>query len=410
MRNFISAGCFTIHKEKNKLFVLLIHRQWDEKTSGWVPPKGTVEEGESPDKAAIRETIEETGIKDVKLVGYIESSRYSFPFEGDTANKLVHWYLAESKYGRLGQKILSDHEKITLDKVDWIEIHDALQKLKYENEKKLLAKIISDYENPIPNLEEDYHHKYTNQNIGHYSAETDYYSQAKLRPVEEKLLAKLNEKDQILDVACGSGRFSINAGLLGYKIIGVDIAVPAVEEAQKLAKANHLKNLKFITANMTKLPFKTNSFKQVMCLRFSLNSVPTFANRKQALEEMYRVTVPNGTIYIETQNMFYMGGGLSTVLTNIFERYLFRYLNMQAHRLFGLTYKGLLPGDFVYRSGKIKSAPAGYLHLPSIYEIKAMIPKNAKFRFRSTSEILENGKQDIFKYWRYSLWTIITKR
>ncbi len=409
MKNFVSAGCFTIHKRNNKIFVLLIHRQWDKNTSGWVPPKGTVEEDEPPDKAAIRETIEETGVRDVKLIKYIESSHYGFLFGGDTANKIVHWYLAESKSGKLGQKHLSEHEKKTLDKVCWVEIHKALKKLQYENEKIILTKIIADLNNSTLNLVDSYYQKYTTQNIGHYSAEIGYYSQAKLRLVEEKLLTRLSNKEQILDVACGSGRFSINAGLLGYKITGVDIAAPVIEKAKKLAEANRLKNLKFITANMIKLPFADKTFKQVLCLRFSLNSVPTFANRKLALAEMYRVAAPGGTIYIETQNMFYLGGGFSMILTNIFIRYLFRYINIFVHKMLGIEYTDLLPGDFVYRSGKVKSAPSGYLHLPSAFEIKAMIPQNAKIMFTSTPEILNNDKKDLFKYWRYSLWTILTK-
>ncbi len=409
MKNFVSAGCFTIHKKGNNLFVLLIHRQWDKKTSGWVPPKGTVEENESPEEAAIRETIEETSVEDVKLISFIGSSHYSFPFEGGVASKIVHWYLAESKLGKLGQKHLSEHEKTTLDQVDWVEIREALKILQYENERNILTRIMTDLNNPNLDLVDSYYRKYTTQNIGHYSAETDYYSKAKLRPVEEKLLHRLSIKDKILDVGCGAGRFSINAALLGYKIVGIDVASKAIAEAKNLAKSNNLNNIQFIETSMTKLPFADNTFNNVVCIRYSLNSVPTFENRRTAIAEMVRVTARGGTIYIETQNMFYLGDSLSKVLPNIFVRYLFRYLNIFIHKLLGIAYVGLLPGDFVYSSGKIKSAPAGYLHLPSVFEIKAMIPKNAKVVFTSTPEILSNDKKDLFKYWRYSLWTIITK-
>lgn len=409
MKNFVSAGCFTIYKKGNNLYVLLIHRQWDKKTSGWVPPKGTVEENEPPEEAAIRETIEETGIKDVKLISFIGSSNYSFTFEGSVANKIVHWYLAESKSGKLGQKHLSEHEKTTLDQVGWVEIHEALKILQYENEKNILIRIMTDLDNPNLDLVDSYYQKYTTQNIGHYSAETDYYSQAKLRSVEKELLHRLPKQDKILDIGCGAGRFSINASLLGYKTVGIDIASKAIAEAKTLAKSHKLKNTKFIVASMTQLPFADNTFKNVVCIRYSLNSVPTFENRKSAVAEMYRVTAPGGTIYIETQNMFYLGNGLSTFLTNIFVRYLFRYLYIFVHNLLNVSYEGLLPGDFVYSSGKIKSAPAGYLHLPSVFEIKMMIPQNTKFLFTSTPELLSDNKNDIFKYFRYSLWIIITK-
>ena len=41
--SYLSAGCIVLKKIEDEYFVLLIFQKWDEKTSGWVLPKGTIE-------------------------------------------------------------------------------------------------------------------------------------------------------------------------------------------------------------------------------------------------------------------------------------------------------------------------------------------------------------------------------
>lgn len=64
----IKIGVNIIVFNKNRKRVLLVKRR---DIPVWVLPGGGVEKGESPKKAAIRETLEESGllIKDLKLVG-----------------------------------------------------------------------------------------------------------------------------------------------------------------------------------------------------------------------------------------------------------------------------------------------------------------------------------------------------
>lgn len=59
-RDFV-AGAFVIRDEK---VLMLNHRKYDI----WLQPGGHVEESETPDEAAVRETLEETGLN-VEVVG-----------------------------------------------------------------------------------------------------------------------------------------------------------------------------------------------------------------------------------------------------------------------------------------------------------------------------------------------------
>src|SRR3989337_2529706 len=65
----------------------------------WGLPKGTLDEGESLEQAAVREVSEETGlqVKIVKKIGVVE---YWFAWEGVRVHKWVHHYLMRTTGGR----------------------------------------------------------------------------------------------------------------------------------------------------------------------------------------------------------------------------------------------------------------------------------------------------------------------
>ena len=89
--------------------------------------------------------------------------------------------------------------------------------------------------------ENDYYEKIKELNISHYTGEVSYYSKAPLREVEKKLLVSIPKASKILDVGCGSGRFSIGAAQSGHIVTGIDITSVAIMAASEKAK-----NLKVI--------------------------------------------------------------------------------------------------------------------------------------------------------------------
>jgi len=253
-----------------------------------------------------------------------------------------------------------------------------------------------------------YYKKIKELNISHYTGEVAYYTKAPLRMVEKKLLEKINSAAHILDLGCGFGRFSIGAAQLGFDIVGVDITPRAIEAAIRRAKKLNLSNAHFILGDMTHLPFKDRIFDYVFCPRFSINAIATFSQRKKAVEEMLRVVKNGGTVFIESFNKLYLGRGPIFFLRNIV-RDIWRYFFMFYVRLRNTEYTGLLSGDIIYKSNKVIGASKGYAHIPTIFELKRLVPKNTKFRFYSIPQITQNKKLDLFKFFRYSVWMVINK-
>ena len=58
----------------------------------WSFPKGRIEKGEKPEETAIREVLEETGVRG-KVVDYLDEISYWFTFEGERVFKSVKFYL-----------------------------------------------------------------------------------------------------------------------------------------------------------------------------------------------------------------------------------------------------------------------------------------------------------------------------
>lgn len=258
-------------------------------------------------------------------------------------------------------------------------------------------------------MNDSYYRKIKNLNISHYTGEVSYYTQAPLREVEKKLLTSIPRQSKILDVGCGSGRFSIGAAQVGHNVTGIDITPAAITAATEKVKKLNLGNVNFLVGDMTEIPFGDDEFDYIFCPRFSINAVAIFKKRKKAIEEMIRVVKPEGVIYIESFNKLYLGRGPVLPLKNLFSDFL-KQISMFWYRLAGKEYNGLLPGDIVYKSNKVAGAPEGYAHLPTIFELKKLLPKNATHKFYSIPQILINRKNfDLIKYFRYSIWIFLKK-
>lgn len=97
----------------------------------------------------------------------------------------------------------------------------------------------------------------------------------------------------VLDVATGTGQQAIAFAKRGYDVIGVDITQSMLEIARKHNKDGLVR---FEVADATCLRFDENSF-DVSCISFALHDTPLLI-REKVLQEMVRVTTPNGIIVI----------------------------------------------------------------------------------------------------------------
>ena len=136
--DFAAGGIVLINKK-----VLLVKNRLREEykkyySSGfWGFPKGHLEEGETPLKAAEREVFEETGFE-VKCVGDkpIAESRYSIEY-GKTIQKTVWFY---------EMKVIKEFVKEPDDEIEEIAIvpeKKALELLTYDEDKKIIKYVFN---------------------------------------------------------------------------------------------------------------------------------------------------------------------------------------------------------------------------------------------------------------------------
>ncbi len=104
----------------------------------WALPKGKPNGAEPPFQTALREVREETGleVEGGPLVGEV---RYTFhrPEDGGICHKVVRFYLMKAVGGDI-----SEHDA-EFDEVVWLPTDEALRRLTYENEARILEKAVA---------------------------------------------------------------------------------------------------------------------------------------------------------------------------------------------------------------------------------------------------------------------------
>lgn len=128
-----SAGAVVFYREPDgKIeYLLLEHR-----AGHWNFPKGLIEKGEKIEEAALRETKEETGLDDVKLVGgfketvrYFMKVKYDYQVKergwkmGQIILKFVTYFLAESK----NKNVRLSFEHVGFE---WLSFKEAMERSK----------------------------------------------------------------------------------------------------------------------------------------------------------------------------------------------------------------------------------------------------------------------------------------
>jgi len=110
---------------KRALKVLLVHRP---RYGDWSLPKGKVEAGESPLKAALREVAEETGLS-CAACRPLPETRYR---DRKGRQKRVRYWAMEPRKG----SFRPNHE---VDKIRWVRIEDAGELLSYDHDLRVIA-------------------------------------------------------------------------------------------------------------------------------------------------------------------------------------------------------------------------------------------------------------------------------
>ncbi len=104
----------------------------------WDFPKGNIEKGETELETVRREVSEETGINDIKIIdGFKQEISYKYRKKSKLVNKMVIYYVAETNL----RDVILSYEHINFE---WLDFNKALEKLSFENSKRVL-KMANEY-------------------------------------------------------------------------------------------------------------------------------------------------------------------------------------------------------------------------------------------------------------------------
>ena len=129
IRDVSAGGVVYRRKSEGRIEVALVGRLHPR--ARWALPKGTPEVGETLDGTAVREVGEETGLL-VKIERPLDQIQYWFVWGGVRHFKTVHFYLMEMVGGDT-----ANHDG-EYDVVEWFPIGEALKKLSYPNEARVV--------------------------------------------------------------------------------------------------------------------------------------------------------------------------------------------------------------------------------------------------------------------------------
>ena len=131
----VSSGGVVFRNLRGRQVVALC-RRWG--GSAWCLPKGKIEPGETREEAALREVLEETGVR-AGILSRLGEIRYRFRRErarGRRAeiSKRVTFYLMERIDGNI-----SNHDD-EVEEVRWFPIPEVLRRATFPSERTIIAK------------------------------------------------------------------------------------------------------------------------------------------------------------------------------------------------------------------------------------------------------------------------------
>jgi 8-oxo-dGTP pyrophosphatase MutT (NUDIX family) len=136
MRREFSAGVVLVRRMRARWWLAAVRPQ-GKRAGTWALPKGLVDEGERPADAALREGREETGVEG-ELESKIGDVRYVYTWEGERVFKVVSFFLARARGGRIGA--LPPGMEVEVAEVRWLPLDDAPSLLAYKGEREMAEK------------------------------------------------------------------------------------------------------------------------------------------------------------------------------------------------------------------------------------------------------------------------------
>lgn len=87
----INAAGGLVYNDQKEILFIYRNKRWD-------LPKGKVEEGETMEESAIREVMEETGVKDLEIVRFLRKTYHVLKRKDKYRLKVTNWYEMYTPY------------------------------------------------------------------------------------------------------------------------------------------------------------------------------------------------------------------------------------------------------------------------------------------------------------------------
>ena len=130
-RDEVSAGGLVVDRATNR--AVIIGRRNTRGRLLWSLPKGHLEENESPEEAAIREVLEETGLTG-EIIAELGVIDFTFAQNAIRIHKTVHHFLIFVVEGTLKA------QEGEVDEIAWVGLDQIALRLTHQDEKQLISK------------------------------------------------------------------------------------------------------------------------------------------------------------------------------------------------------------------------------------------------------------------------------
>ena len=135
MRREFSAGVVLVRRMHGRWWFAAVRPQ-GRREGTWALPKGIVDAGETPAETALREGFEETGVH-AALDTKLGDVRYVYTWEGERVFKVVSFFLARARSGRIG--VLPAGMEVEVAEARWLPLPDGPALLAYKGEREMAA-------------------------------------------------------------------------------------------------------------------------------------------------------------------------------------------------------------------------------------------------------------------------------
>lgn len=133
VRREFSAGAVLVRSLGGRPHLAAIRPQ-GKRAGTWALPKGAIDSGEKPEETAVREALEETGVRGT-LVEKLGDVRYVYTWEGERVFKVVSFYLLRAGRGRIGE--IDEAMRIEVAEARWLPLAEAARFLAYKGEREM---------------------------------------------------------------------------------------------------------------------------------------------------------------------------------------------------------------------------------------------------------------------------------